>query len=129
MLLSRLIEISSRELEGRKLADREMKFIEEFGESLDYAIGDLEPESTTTAIVADVHTEPNSRQVLEVGTGGLNVIWVAAPIGDGDYFICAGPVLSFHEFKHPMSDRLTDRKWQSMLKRNEVPVTDLFRKP
>ena len=94
-----------------------------------YAIGDLEPKSTTTATVADVHTEPNSRQVLEVGTGRLNVIWVAAPIGDGDYFICAGPVLSFHEFKHPMSDRLTDEKWRSMLKKNEAPITELFRKP
>ncbi len=128
-LLDRLIGISRKELTGKELTEREVEFIEEFGESLTYAIGDLLPKSTTTAIIADVHTEPNSRQVLEVGTGTLNMIWVACPRSDGSYFICAGPILSYHEFKHPMADRLTDEKWQSMIKKKEVPETDIFRKP
>ncbi|MEA1925191.1 MAG: DUF3160 domain-containing protein, partial [Candidatus Altiarchaeota archaeon] len=27
----------------------------------------------------------------------------------------AGPVMSYYEFKHPMSDRLTDENWREML--------------
>jgi hypothetical protein len=128
-LLDRLINISRKELTGKELTEREVRFIEEFGESLTYAIGDLLPKSTTTAIIADVHTEPNTRQVLEEGTGALNMIWVACSTTGGDYFICAGPVLSYHEFKHPMSDRLTDEKWQRMINKNEVPKTGIFGKP
>ncbi len=35
---------------------------------------------------------------------------------DGRLVLGAGPVLSYYEFKHPMSDRLTDEKWREMLK-------------
>ncbi len=35
--------------------------------------------------------------------------------------IAAGPVFSYHEFKQPMKDRLTDEAWQSMLKQRKAP--------
>jgi len=43
-----------------------------------------------------------------------------------DYFIgsislAAGPVLSYYEFKHPMSDRLTDEAWQDLLDSPDKP--------
>ena len=128
-LLDRLIDLSTKELEGKELAEQDMRFIEHFGGSLNGAIGDLLPKSTTTAIIADVHTEPNSKQVVEEGTGALHVIWVACPLGDGKYFVCAGPVLSYYEFKHPMSDRLTDEKWQKMIEQDKEPEMDIFKKP
>ena len=33
-------------------------------------------------------------------------------------YLAAGPELSYYEFKHPMSDRLTDEAWREMLKTN-----------
>ncbi len=41
---------------------------------------------------------------------------------DGRLAIGAGPVLSYHEFKHPMADRLTDEKWVEMLKAGKAPT-------
>jgi hypothetical protein len=32
-----------------------------------------------------------------------------------------GPVLSYYEFKYPMSDRLTDEKWREILESGKVP--------
>lgn len=32
-----------------------------------------------------------------------------------------GPVLSYYEFKHPMSNRLTDEAWKDILARGQAP--------
>ena len=69
-----------------------------------------------TTIVADVHTDQNSGKVLEEGTGHLRRMWVAYPMPDGGVVVGAGPVFSYYEFKHPMSDRLTDEKWKKLLR-------------
>jgi len=36
----------------------------------------------------------------------------------------AGPVLSYYEFKQPMSERLTDETWREMLKQGKTPPPD-----
>jgi len=96
---------------------------------LDGVLYELSPEDCSTAIIADIHTDTNSACVLEVGTGALNIIWVACPTGNGRYFICAGPVLSFYEFKQPMNKRLTDEQWQKMVQDNKEPESDILKKP
>ncbi len=70
-----------------------------------------------TTIIADVHTDQNSKMVLEEGTGpvDLGVFIYLQP--DGQLALGAGPVLSYYEFKHPMGDRLTDEKWRETLKK------------
>ena len=74
-----------------------------------------------TTLIADVHTDQNSKQVLEEGTGyvDLGVFVYLQP--DGRLVAGAGPVFSYHEFKHPMSDRLTDEKWRELLKKPDAP--------
>jgi hypothetical protein len=69
-----------------------------------------------TTIVADVHTDQNSQQVLEEGTGHVDLGVFVYRQPDGRLVMGAGPVLSYYEFKHPMGDRLTDEKWRIMLK-------------
>jgi len=71
--------------------------------------------------VADVHTDPNSRQVLEEGVGYVRLMVVAYELPDGRILLGAGPVFSYYEFKHPMDDRLTDEKWREMLS-SEPPL-------
>ncbi|MFH1313844.1 MAG: DUF3160 domain-containing protein, partial [Candidatus Eisenbacteria bacterium] len=77
-------------------------------------LGDLSAESRKTTIVADVHTDTNSGQVLEEASGYVDLMIVAWPTLGGVY-LAAGPELSYYEFKHPVSDRLTDEAWRRML--------------
>ena len=46
--------------------------------------------------------------------GKVDLIVVAYPAA-------AGPVLSYYEFKHPMSNRLTDEAWREMLASPQKP--------
>jgi hypothetical protein len=75
---------------------------------------------TSMAIIADVHTDPNTGQVLEVGVGKAMDVYVAAPI-EGKIVLCRGAMFSYYEFAHPMNDRLTDESWQGMLAGNTAP--------
>ena len=65
--------------------------------------------------MADVHTHTAEGNVLEEGVGYVDLIIVACPAPNGSIFLAAGPVLSYYEFKHPMSDRLTDEAWRTLL--------------
>lgn len=72
-------------------------------------------------IVADVHTDVNTGQVLEEGVGSPFNIYVIIDSARGAR-ICRGAVFSYYEFKHPMEDRLTDEKWQEMGEKRERPI-------
>ena len=84
-------------------------------------------------IVVDVHTEPNSGQVLEEAIGYPKSIYyglkksnvVILDPGANDYglesnAVARGALFTHYEFKHPMSDRLTDAAWQAMLKERQA---------
>jgi hypothetical protein len=115
LILERLIAISKTELENNELTDDDYEFIRNFGESLDYVVAGVNDEGKETTIVADVHTDSNTKKVLEEGVGYVDLILVAYIVPDGRIIVGAGPVLSYYEFKHPMDDRLTDEKWKAML--------------
>jgi hypothetical protein len=69
---------------------------------------------STTACIVDVHTDPNSNQVLEVGEGNPMCLYVIVPV-EGKLQICRGAMFSYYEFLHPISDRMTDAEWKIML--------------
>jgi hypothetical protein len=69
---------------------------------------------SSTACIVDVHTDPNSSQVLEVGEGKPMCLYVIVPV-EGKLQVCRGAMFSYYEFLHPMSDRMTDAEWQTML--------------
>jgi len=75
-----------------------------------------------TTLIADVHTDQNTKQVLEEGTGYVDLGVFVYRQPDGRLVLGAGPVLSYHEFKHPMRDRLTDEKWRKLLASKEAPA-------
>jgi hypothetical protein len=52
--------------------------------------------------------------VLEVGVGYVDRIYVVAPLG-GELHIAQGGVLSYYEFTQPRSKRLTDQEWRTKL--------------
>jgi hypothetical protein len=128
-LLVALTEMANKELAGQPLTTEEqqqIRFIGNIIEQLTTFNQETEEELTSEtderlAIVADVHTDPNTGQVLEVAVGDAFVIWVIAPV-DGQPTLTQGAVFSYYEFPQPMADRLTDEAWQSMTPKPEQPV-------
>ena len=98
-----------------ELDDSNYEFIKNFGEELNAVISDVDEKAKTTTIVADVHTDGNTEQVLEEGVGYVDLVVVAYNVPDGRILIGAGPVMSYYEFKQSMQERLTDEKWRDML--------------
>jgi hypothetical protein len=114
-ILERLEEISVAELEHEALSEDDYEFIRNFGDALEGVIADVDDKAKKTTVVADVHTDANSRMVLEEGVGYVDMIVVAYPLPDGRILCGAGPVMTYHEFTQPMAERLTDEQWREML--------------
>ncbi|QYZ79782.1 DUF3160 domain-containing protein [Methanofollis formosanus] len=112
-VVDRFTDLSVKELEGVPLTAEDHAFIRDAAESLDDLVINLEARTT---LVADVHSDPYDDIVLEEGVGYVDLIVVACPEPDGAVTLCAGPVLSYYEFKHPLDDRLTDEAWREMLR-------------
>ena len=66
-ILERLVEISKQELENKELSQDDYDFIKNFGKELNGVIADVEDKAKKTSIIADVHTDINTEQVLEEG--------------------------------------------------------------
>jgi len=114
-ILARLIEIANKELTNQTLSEDDYAYIRQFGKTLEGAIIGVEEKGVKTTLVADVHTHTAEGNVLEEGVGYVDLIIVACSASDGSIYLAAGPVLSYYEFKHPMSDRLTDEAWRGLL--------------
>ncbi|MEA3454077.1 MAG: DUF3160 domain-containing protein [Candidatus Caldatribacteriota bacterium] len=127
-LLDKLKIISEKEINNMSLDDKEYELIWNIGSKLaslkEFPPQILEKITSDTdekmEIVADVHTDVNTGQVLEEGVGSPFYIYVIID-NDRGIRICRGAVFSYYEFKHPMKDRLTDEKWQKMGEKRERP--------
>jgi len=134
-LLAKLKIISEKELSPKELSEAEYSLIRNIGgrlASLKRFPEEIMKKITSGTdekidLIADVHTDPNTKQVLEEGVGSPFNIYVIIDDGKG-YRLCRGGVFSYYEFKHPMKDRLTDEKWQEMgKKRTRPPQPDWVR--
>jgi hypothetical protein len=114
-ILNRLIEIANKELTNQPLSEDDYQYIRGFAKKLEGAVVGVEEKGRKTTLIADVHTYSFEGLVIEEAVGNVDLIVVACPSPDGSIFLAAGPVLSYYEFKHPMSDRLTDEAWRAML--------------
>jgi len=119
-ILERLKTISIKELENKPLDEVEYSFIESFGSISENLIetisgGEADPSIYKTVLVADVHTDGNTKKVLEEGVGYLKTMVVAYQHPDGHIVLGVGPVFSYYEFKQPMDERLTDEAWRDIL--------------
>ncbi|MCD6505393.1 DUF3160 domain-containing protein [Candidatus Poribacteria bacterium] len=126
-LLLKLKGISEKELRGEKLSEEDFELIFEYGKklealntftSIDQAIENEEDKSM--ALVADVHTDPNTGRALEVAVGRPMWLYVVAPI-NGQLWLTVGAMFSYYEFTQPISRRLTDGEWQEMLRSGQAP--------
>jgi hypothetical protein len=131
-ILTRLLAISQQELANQELGERDYDFIENFGSISANLIesisgGEVSPEALKTVMIADVHTEGNTKKVLEEGVGYIKTAVIAYKLPQGNIILGAGPVFSYYEFKQPMDERLTDEAWREILSSNPPPEPDWIR--
>jgi len=124
-ILSRLVDISKTELENKELTDEDYLFIKYFGSTLSSVSasllaseGNVDLDMFKPTLIADVHTDGNTKKVLEEGVGYIKPMVVAYKLPNNYILIGVGPVFSYYEFKQPMDSRLTDEKWRDMLQTN-----------
>ncbi|MBI5499287.1 MAG: DUF3160 domain-containing protein [Deltaproteobacteria bacterium] len=119
-LLARLQSLAVSELEDRPFTPEDDEFLAGFADRLD-GLCWMTGEDPTT-VVADVQTDLATGEVLEEGSGALELLVAVLRIpGSREYFVAAGPVFSYHEFKHPMTERLTDEAWRELLAGDAPP--------
>jgi hypothetical protein len=124
-----LKDIAEKELNNTPLTDADYELIRTFGGQLEHfwleALKDDDVVSRSqiwenpAALVTDVATAPPDT-VLEEATGMVWSIYAVVPV-DGKLRIARGAVYSYYEFPWPSNDRLTDSKWQEMLRNDEAP--------
>jgi hypothetical protein len=132
-LLLSLKTISEKELVDDEISYEEYDLIASIGDRLEDLVtfseevsGQIESETDDEmAVVADVHTDPNTEQVLEEGVGYPMNLYVIVNI-EGRLVISQGGMFSYFEFGHPMADRLTDEAWQQMLKSASAPELPIW---
>jgi hypothetical protein len=132
-----MVQVSKKELAGKKLSQREYETIEYIGSTIEWLTlsvldPDLELDSwnlvqgpdKSVAVVADIYTNNNRKceqqGILHVATGLVNEIYVLVEI-EGLLYLTKGATLSYHEFQRALNDRLTDETWQKMLHNGERP--------
>jgi hypothetical protein len=125
-ILSLLLDISLKELENIPLEEQEYSFIENFGSISEGLIqtvsgGEVDPEVFKTVLVADVHTDGNTKKVLEEGVGYIKTAVIAYRLPDQQMVLGVGPTFSYYEFKQSMENRLTDEEWRKILDSNPPP--------
>jgi hypothetical protein len=128
-LLLSLKLISEKELRGEDLTEAEYALIRRIGDTLENlttfseeVAGKITSEADERmALIADVHTDGNTAQVLEEGVGDAFPIYVIVMV-EGEQTVAMGGVFSYYEFKQPMNDRLTDEAWQAMSPKPDRPL-------
>lgn len=121
-LMDNLKTIAVKELENTTPTDEEFAHICNFGVTLE-ALTTFPPEfeekyendaDKFMAVIADVHTDPNFNECLEVGVGHPLTLYVIALV-NGVPTLTKGSMFSYHEFKRSLADeRLTDEEWQEL---------------
>jgi len=128
--------ISDKELAGTALTDDELSLIWNIGNDVEriscrFVDENIERWSHVQgterfmACVADVAT--SQHRCLEVGVAAGNTIYVLVPV-EGKWNLTRGAVFSYREFEWPASDRLTDEKWQQMVRDGEAPAAPVWTK-
>jgi hypothetical protein len=127
-LLLDLKGMAEKELRNEPLNGEEYAIIGTIGDTLEY-LSTFPPEveeelasetDSDMALVADVHTDPNYGEVLEVAVGRPTIYLVIAPV-EGQPTLTVGAGLSYYEFVKPASERLTDEAWQAMVESGDIP--------
>ncbi|MBZ0293308.1 MAG: DUF3160 domain-containing protein [Anaerolineae bacterium] len=124
-LSAMLAEMARKELWGEPLTDDEESYLKyNFGSELWYvryfAELPLADPPRVAALVSDVASNPDTGEVLQVGNGHVDYIYVITDSPDG-LQLTRGSVYSYYEFIRPIDGRLTDEEWRDQVEAETVP--------
>ena len=86
----------------------------------DVSQGNVPTADQADAVVADLGSNP--KEILEVGTGRIDRIYVLVPDDTGEFEVALGGVYSYYEFTSPPGRRLDDTAWRALLDRSTQPA-------
>ncbi|MDZ7393435.1 MAG: DUF3160 domain-containing protein [candidate division KSB1 bacterium] len=126
-LLLQLKTIAEKELANISPTGQEYSTICDIGRTIEAIVkfspwggeGTAPGEADEMPVIADVHTDHNSGNVLEVGVGYPYAIYAICPV-EGELKIAKGAGFAYYEFISP--ERLTDEQWRTILQKGEQPA-------
>jgi hypothetical protein len=71
--------------------------------------------------ITDVHTDPMLQQCVQVGVGETNLCAIAID-NQQHRRVYVGPIYSYYEFTHAVTDRMTDEAWKDRLQKGDTPA-------
>lgn len=138
-LVDRLARIATDELAGTPISAKDNDWLRSIGfelERLWSRSGDApkrsDPElDEDAAIIADIMRgfDGVTDEVLEIGTGQVDRIYVVVHDDAGRFHVASGGVYSYYEFPWPTADRLTDERWREMLDAGDHPERPAWQAP
>jgi len=148
--MTKLRDISAKELSRQTLTSNEVFFIQSLIENLsgysnartfsgwypgiffknsrESHSGEYSSSDFWDALVTDVQTDPTDinvgdpGSVLHEGVGNINLMVIAVNWGPNDAAVYAGPVMSHYEFELGPATRETDSQWKSELRAGIQPA-------
>lgn len=122
----RALSIVSAEVNDKKVSKDDLEWIATIPSLLakcvlpfsTYATFATDTDQFKMALVADVMTNAEIGEVLEVAVGIPHRMYVALNDKQGGKRVAVGYTFNYYEFEHPMSDRMTDEQWKDMVYEN-----------
>jgi hypothetical protein len=110
-------DLASAELQNKKISDDDFEKLRQLSGSFSSVVEPLGGAILSTkdrraGIIADIHTDASSSQILYEATGKPNLIFVAVKDINGAR-LTAGAAYDHYEFAAPLEGRLTDEDWQA----------------
>ena len=127
-----LARIAEDELDGLNPSEKDVEYCHRVGRSLGSIISGLARDTSDEvwltknqspepmAVVADVATDPNKDQVLEVAVGNPCKLYALIPFY-GKTYIAVGGCFSYYEFPKPVYERMTDEEWRALDPKPPMP--------
>jgi hypothetical protein len=131
-----LARIAQEELDSGELDEEDVEFCHGVGRRFNailselrraFASGEggdfgtrLEVRPEPMPVVADVATDPNKGQVLEVAVGSPCRLYVLIPFY-GKTYLAVGGCFSYYEFTKPANQRMTDEEWRALDPKPPMP--------
>ena len=120
-LLIQILDIVSRQLTYEPPSSEESDFFDKLPSILGRMLPGVQEHGLATILTFDIRTSETDAMGIEQAIGDIDLIIVACPMPDGKTFLAVGPVLSYYEFKHPMSKHFTDESWRLILNSPNKP--------
>ena len=130
-LYQNILRIVRLEVENQPVYERDLEWIPTIISSLNRLVmvhtngGYVDdPDLLKMACIADVYTNNDFGVCLEVGVANPVRLYVPLNDSQGGKRIAVGYGLSYVEFTHDMTDRMTDEQWKEIVYKSGKDITD-----